>query len=185
MKKPAIVVAVIAAIGSIAVALVGIIPALTGEGKKESGKPPAAEASQVVTAAGNENLAVGVQGSTGNTITVNPVDQRVGDLLNKGLPETSHPVIDLSAPIKTQLQLFAEDKVRIWSFKDDLAEVWFGHHWEPFVQEREYLVWGIPGRPVTPQFRGRGYIKMEITFTKYRNEPRDLRALQGEPVVGR
>ena len=174
IKKPAIVIAAIAAIGTVAVALVGIVPSLTGDGKKDSAKP-AAKDSQAVTATGSGNVAVGVQGGTGHTITVNPIDTRVGDLLDKGLPQTDHPVLDLSQPVASQIQLFAQDTVRIVGMSHPIERVWFGRDWEVFREDRDYTVWGVPGEPVTPRFESEGHIKILVSFTRYRNRPRDLR----------
>ena len=92
------------------------------------------------------------------------------------LPLKIHPVVNLSQPIKTQVQLFATDKVRIYGSPDSLREVWFGNEWEPYDRDREYIVLGVPGTPITPQFRGSGtgLIKMEISYTEDQDKPRDI-----------
>lgn len=127
-------------------------------------------------------LVFGFVGYTVALFAPTTLSQPFGDsilrrMVEAGLPETSHPVVDLSRPTAIQVQLFAEDKVRIPGVSEAVSEVWFGNHWEPFALGREYLVWGVPGQPITPQFRGRGQVKLEITFTKYRDRPRDLRGV--------
>jgi len=104
-------------------------------------------------------------------------DDKVADLLTKGLPQEEHPVVDLSRPIEDQLRLFPEDKIGISGFSDELTEVWFGKVWQPFdpARAQTYITWGPEGLPVNPKFKGRGMVKLSVSFTKYRDQRRDLR----------
>ncbi len=88
-----------------------------------------------------------------------------------------HPVVDLSHPLDQQIQLFAQDKVKIYADSSVIQAVRFGGVWMAFDPEREYLVIGVPGVPVRPEFRSirRGHIKLEITFSRHIDQPRDLR----------
>lgn len=88
-------------------------------------------------------------------------------------PTTIHPTLDLSLPIKGQLQLFPTDKVKIYGSEQSLHEVWFGSGWLPFAYGREYIVQGKPNNPVIPEFKGSGQVKLEVTITKYKDKPRD------------
>ena len=99
---------------------------------------------------------------------------------NSNLNEV-YPIINLNRPVEEQVQLFPTDRVQIYADPDFLQKVWFGKIWEPYVPGREYIVWGIPGQPVTPRFRflGQGMIKMRIELSVQYNEdlerPRDIR----------
>ncbi|MGB8698708.1 MAG: hypothetical protein WCD18_04765 [Thermosynechococcaceae cyanobacterium] len=107
----------------------------------------------------------------GRDINGSPLSRRQ---VNDNYPEKIFPVIDLSKPINTQIQLFATDKVRI-TYEEGLQEVKFGGNWQKFNQEKEYMVIGIPGTPVIPNFKGKGQLKVEISYTADRDKPRDIR----------
>lgn len=99
------------------------------------------------------------------------------------IPENDHPVVELTRPIKEQLQLFAEDKISFVGSPtfNNGEQIWLGHHWEDAKPDKTYTVWGIPGQPITPRFRNLDLdqpftvLKLEISFTRYRDKPRDLR----------
>jgi len=96
----------------------------------------------------------------------------------RGMPQDEDPSVDLSEPIRDQVQLFAQDKVRIVGFTDGLDEVWFGKVWEKFDPSkndgRVYTVWGPVDTPIVPQFKGTGHIKLNVSYTRNRDKPRDL-----------
>ena len=130
--------------------------------------------SQAVTST-TSGTAIGVQDSNNTTINIGTREPYLENILSKGLPQAVHPVIDLSVPIANQVQLFAEDKVRIYAGPDTIKRLWLGNHWELFKEDKEYIVWGEPEKPINPKFEGSGFIKMEISYTLYRDKPRDLR----------
>ena len=106
-------------------------------------------------------------------------------LIDRTAEQSDHPVLDLDRPIEDQVQLFAEDKVTIVGARDSVSEVWFGNDWEPFVPNKTYTVWGVKGEPLIPRFKGRGMLKLEVRFTRYRDRKRDLRPdadENGDPV---
>jgi hypothetical protein len=166
LQKPAIVAATIAAAGAIVVALIG---------RKEG---DGTSVSSTIIARGSSNVAIGVRGG-GNNVTVNPTDTSVRRLLERGLPESDHPVIDLSRSVASQLRLYAEDEVRIVAVSQRIDSVWFGDRWLSFDYNRDYnrrfTVMGPEGQPVTPKFAGLGFVKLEVSFTRYRDRPRDIR----------
>ena len=174
-KKKEVKVALITAAAVVLAATLGIIPALKHDSKKDP-----ASSSQSVSATGSQNIAIGVLGSTGNVFNISPTDNRLTDLVAKGLPETDHPVVDLSQPIESQVRLFPEDKIRIVGLSDKLESVWFGDSWQKFDYGRDYsrqfTVMGQVGQPMIPKFRGTGVVKLEVSYTRYRDKPRDLRA---------
>jgi hypothetical protein len=97
-------------------------------------------------------------------------------LAGDSFPQDDHPAVDLSKPIKEQIRLFAEDKVSIVGYTDHIDEVWFGNRWERVAGHGHvYVVWGNVGEPVYPQFKGTGTVKLEVSYTRYRDQPRDLR----------
>lgn len=166
-RKQALTLALIATGGSIIVAAVTIIPSLMGEKKPST--------STITTATGSSNIAV-----TGDhaSIAINSNDNLV-EIIKERIPITDHPVIDLSKPMEQQVQLFPEDQVRIVGHSHRITQVWFGgNQWHSFDFGRAYTVWGNVGEPVTPKFEsqdGIGMIKLEISYTRYLDRPRDLR----------
>lgn len=166
-RKQALTLALIATGGSIIVAAVTIIPSLTGEKKPNT--------STTTTATGSSNVAV-----TGDhaTISINSNDKLV-EIIKERIPITDRPVVDLSKPMEQQVQLFPEDQVRIVGHSDHITQVWFGgHQWHSFDFGRAYTVWGDAGESVTPKFEspnGIGMVKLEISYTRYLDRPRDLR----------
>jgi hypothetical protein len=95
---------------------------------------------------------------------------------------TEYPVVNLSRPIEEQLRLYAEDAVTIVAAPGTLRRVRFGPNWEDYIPGRTYIVWGTPGVPIVPEFEGSGELKMQISFTKSRDQLRDLRS---QPVGSR
>ena len=143
----------------------------------ESGSTVAADRSAI---ASGGSIAVSA-GSGDVSISTDPSSKRLEHILEAGLPESDHPVVDLSEPIDEQLQLFAEDKVKVvadWNDKGEPAtvdRVHFGKRWETFEPTREYTVVGVPGNPITPRIHGHGYLKLQVQYTGNREFPRDLR----------
>jgi len=121
-------------------------------------------------------------------------DVRIGQQItererNDNYPLRAHPPIDLSQPIKNQVQLFATDKVKVYADNKKLKKVWFGANWETYDHSREYMVIGIRGVPIVPRFMvgiflGLGEkevktsykfkFKMEVVYTEDREKPRQL-----------
>jgi hypothetical protein len=102
-------------------------------------------------------------------------DPELKNLIKLGIPQDDHPVIDLARPIGEQVQLFPQDRVRIYCAEGQLRAVWFGGQVESFSRDREYLVQGRPGIPVTPKFwghGGNGSIKLAVYYTRNRDLPR-------------
>jgi outer membrane protein OmpA-like peptidoglycan-associated protein/pimeloyl-ACP methyl ester carboxylesterase len=88
-----------------------------------------------------------------------------------------HPVIDPTQPVAKQVQLFAEDRVRVFG-PESLRRLRFGGPWEPFNPTRTYFVIGVPGQPVVPEFdpMPNMLFKFEVEYNKYVDQPRDLRS---------
>jgi len=114
-----------------------------------------------------------------NTTTTNR-DTKVAELLNKGLPESVFVVVNIDNDTSDQIRLFPQDEVRVFASSDNLTDVWFGKNWEPFFPNKTYVVWGMvtPSGPksVTPKFKGTAgsYLKIKVSFTRYRDKLRDL-----------
>jgi len=104
-------------------------------------------------------------------------DSELIELLSDSNPKKIHPALNLSQPIEQQLRLFPTDKVKIYAPSSAIEKVRFGGEWEPFTPNREYIVLGYPGQPVTPEFIGNGVIKMEISILHDRDKQRDLRSI--------
>lgn len=95
-----------------------------------------------------------------------------------GSQQNDHPIIEFDKPIEEQLQLFSEDKIRFISGEAKPEQIWLGYVWENFEYQRDYLVSGVPGQPVLPQFRGgkmQAGMKLEVNFCRYLDRRRDLR----------
>jgi len=133
--------------------------------------PPAAP----ITVSGNGSTQTVVTGNK-SKVTVHD-SKRMESLLERGIPETDHPVVDLALPVEQQVQVFPEDKVSVVGWSDRVEAIWLGNQWEPVEpnSDRVFTVWGRAGEPITPQFEGQGHVKLSISFTKNRNQPRDLR----------
>ncbi len=114
-----------------------------------------------------------------------PPDPRVSNLLEKGLPETDHPVIELTRSMEEQIQFFAQDQVSFVGSPQFThgEQIWLGNHWEDAEPDKVYTVWGSMGEPITPKFRNFDLqqsftaVKMKVSFTRYRDKPRDLRSM--------
>ena len=104
-----------------------------------------------------------------------PLNEMLDSIL-KSTPIKIHPVINLSKTMESQLRLFPTDKVKIYApSSSNLAEVKFGGEWMPFFPNQEYVVQGVPGTPVTPEFLGSGEVKLEVSILNDRDLKRDLR----------
>ena len=91
--------------------------------------------------------------------------------------KTDHPYIEPGRPMASQVQLFAEDKVRFYGERRPGARVWVGGEWESLSETRQYVVVGVPGRPIVPKFDpmpSRPF-KLEVEYEKFVDSPRDLR----------
>lgn len=62
----------------------------------------------------------------GGNVTVSQNPSLTQREIDGNFPLYEHPVIDLDSPIEEQVQLFATDRVRIYSGDSFLEEVWFG-----------------------------------------------------------
>ncbi|WP_309387461.1 hypothetical protein [Cerasicoccus frondis] len=161
--------------GAVLVALITIAPSVfKGSESDESGAEP--YSATINQSIGDEASISNSTVITGNDVQIQNVEnERLYELAEKTFPESIHPVVDLSVPIKRQLRVFAEDEIEIVGWTDRVTEVWFGKRWEPFNDHKVYTVWGTPGKPITPKFKGYGEIKLKISFVKYRDARRDLR----------
>ena len=175
-RRHTVILTLIATVGSITVAAIAIIPPLLQTKPEKEGGSSKPTQTAVVT--GNGSVAVAGDHAI---VTVGSSDKLEG-LLKERLPVSDHPVIDLSMPVSGQVQLFAEDKVRIPGLTRRIRRVWFGGEWLPFDYDRDYnrvfTVWGVPGEPITPKFdpeSGEGMIKLEVSYTRYLDKPRDIR----------
>jgi hypothetical protein len=187
-KRNAIALAIIATVGSVAVALIKVLPPLFADKQPEPSKPLQAAITPLpvvapITVTGDGSTQTVVTGDK-STVTVHD-NKRVESFLERGLPESDHPVVNLARPIEAQIQVFPEDKIEVVGWSDRVEAIWLGNQWETVTpnSQRVYTVWGPAGEPVTPKFRGQGEVKLSISFTKNRGKPRDLRDRRpNEPV---
>jgi pimeloyl-ACP methyl ester carboxylesterase len=89
-----------------------------------------------------------------------------------------HPLIDPAVPLSSQVQLFPEDKVRVYMEETVRTRVDFGGGWQPLNANRTYVVIGVPGTPVVPKFDPLPVspFKIEVEYIKYGDLPRDLKS---------
>ncbi|MEN9284805.1 MAG: hypothetical protein RLZZ179_2298 [Verrucomicrobiota bacterium] len=177
-QKKALWALTITTLGGVVIAAIKVLPSFRAEPSSPTPAPIIAPStpSKSQTSSGNNSPVINAEG--GSTVTVgSPPDPRVGDLLKRGLPESDHPVVNLARPIEEQIQVFPEDKIEVVGWSDRVEAIWLGNQWETVTpnSQRIYTVWGPPGEPVTPKFRGQGEVKLSISFTKNRERPRDLR----------
>jgi hypothetical protein len=188
-QKKALWALTITTLGGIAIAAIKVIPSLRTQSENSPPTPiitPSTPSKSLTSSGANSPV---VNAEAGSTVTIGaPSDSRVVDLLERGLPESDHPVVDLSRPIEEQIQLFPEDKVEVVGWSDRVEAIWLGKKWDTISPGSHYVftVWGKAGEPVTPQFRGQGEVKLSISFTKNRAKPRDLRQRRSnEPVLNK
>ena len=117
------------------------------------------------------------------------------DILRKGIPEDAHPYINFSEALTGQIRLFAEDHVRFFGGSEQLAKVQLGSlgGWHDFKEDKEYVVVGVENQPIVPEFKTtqglpprQGGVKVEVRFTRYRNQvrdPRDLLESSDKPTI--
>ena len=120
---------------------------------------------------------INVEGDANNSVVIIGDGAHVSQS-NLQQEQKIFPIIDLCLPIEHQLQLFPTDKIIIWGNSDEIESIYLGRTWELYSPDREYIVWGIEGNPITPEFRVANCpvsVKTEITITKDTSEPRDLR----------
>ena len=155
-----------------------VVPSFRAKSSSSAPTPTVASSplSKSLTSGGNNSPVINAERNSTVTV-VSPPDPRVGNLLERGLPESDHPVVNLARPIEEQIQVFPEDKIEVVGWSDRVEAIWLGNHWETVTpnSQRVYTVWGPAGEPVTPKFRGQGEVKLSISFTKNRDKPRDLR----------
>jgi hypothetical protein len=184
-ERIALVTAIIGACVAIAVALINIVPSF-----RKSEVPATAPPTSVTNNNGTGSQLV-INGGQ-NVLQQPQQDHLVADILTAGLPAMDHPIVDLSKPIEEQLQLFPEDRIKYTAGDTALEhmplEIWVGHEWRPLVYGGEYVAWGKPDTPITPRIRNAlgpltCSIKFEVTFTKYRDKPRDLHSSENGPAV--
>jgi len=99
-----------------------------------------------------------------------------------GPQQNDHPIIEFSYAMAEQVQFFPEDKVKFLFGEGAPKKVWLGYAWQDFQFEKEYTVAGTPGQPVTPKFEpdiNQGGMKLEVSFCRFVDRPRDLRSLGG------
>jgi hypothetical protein len=89
--------------------------------------------------------------------------------------KVDHPVVDLSEPIRNQVNLYAQDSVRIVDTERTLKQVFFGRQWELFVPKRTYVVWANAGSVFIPEFKGGSVLKLEVRYACNLDKPRDVR----------
>ena len=177
-QKKALLALVITTFGGVLIAAIKVLPSFRAESSNSTPTPIVAPftPSKSLTSSGNNSPVINAEGSS--TVTVgSPPDPRVGDLLERGMPESDHPIVNLARPIEEQIQVFPEDKIEVVGWSDRVEAIWLGNQWETVTpnSQRVYTVWGPAGEPVTPRFRGQGEVKLSIAFTKNREKPRDLR----------
>lgn len=185
-QKKALWALAITTLGGVAIAAIKVIPPFLPESPRSAPAPvvTASSPSKSLTSSGSNSPVINAEGSSIVTVGSAP-DPRVGDLLERGLPESDHPVVNLARPIKEQIQVFPEDKIEVVGWSDRVEAIWLGNQWETVTpnSQRVYTVWGPAGVPVTPKFQGQGEVKLSISFTKNREKPRDLRVRRpNEPV---
>ena len=92
--------------------------------------------------------------------------------------KTDHPYIEPNIPMNQQVQLFPEDKIKVFG-PDSMrrVRVWLGRSWEEITPGQTYMVVGTPGQPITPKFEPmpKSGFKLEVEYDKYVDSPRDLR----------
>jgi pimeloyl-ACP methyl ester carboxylesterase len=81
--------------------------------------------------------------------------------------------IDPKVALDRQIQLFAEDKVRLFDVR--IKRAWLGE-WFPFHEGELYMVIGEPGQPITPRFEPMPpeFFKVDVQFDKYCQFARDI-----------
>ena len=137
----------------------------------------------VAKSSGDFSSAISIKDVSGSVVKIaTPRDPEVKNILSAGLPQDEEPVVDMSVPIKEQLQVFAEDKVEIVGWTGNLEAIKVGPKWEKFDPNSNhvYTVWGPGGVPITPEFSGNGMLKVRVSYTRNRDRPRDLRSKSGE-----
>ena len=192
-------------VSGIFVLLAAVVAAVATMSNKPESPAPDGKASELqdVTASGDTaaesaamevsgqgNIAIGpratenIVATEGSVVTINE-DTKTADLLEKGLPESVYVVVDIDNDTSDQIRLFPQDEVEVFAPSGNLTEVWFGKDWERCSPGNTYVVWGIVApdgpEPVTPKFKGTGSLKIKVSFTRYRDELRDLRPPH-EPV---
>ncbi|WP_250482210.1 alpha/beta hydrolase [Caballeronia sp. GACF5] len=114
--------------------------------------------------------------------------RRMGAVIQaSAAPIVDHPIVDLSRPVAQQIRLYPEDKVKIYGPPNLVGNVQFGTGWQPYKEGYEYMVAGTSGQAVSFEFnlaarndplrlRRQITLKLEVTYSKYRTQPRDLSA---------
>jgi len=120
------------------------------------------------------------------TSAVPPEVKKTLDHLASGVPHRDHPVVDLSANLSTQIQLFATDEVTIVGLSHGISRIQLGSNVSDYRSEdqgvRKFTVWGSPNEPITPVFFGNdgqqlreGHVKLLVEYRSKVDTPRDLR----------
>jgi hypothetical protein len=171
-QKKALWAVAITTFGGVVIAAINILPSLIKPQRTTSAPLTTPTLTKSLSSTGNNSTVINAEEST-VTVGSSP-DPRVGDLIEAGLPAVKTIYVILSSPIENQVLLYPEDEVSIFAPNASISEVNFGSGWQPFEERRPYLVQGIEGQPVVPQFRGSGGLKLRIVYTKNRNRQRDF-----------